>query len=278
LQRSNGERSASRSAPPNKNGKSRAGERRSRAGTTKGRSTPRGLGDGPVLRAKGELRARASGRRAKDLGTTTLVRFSLATFLRVTDNFIASLVALYDKVFALDQKDEGKLYLEMGRDLAQDGRTDEALGAFRKATRLQPEDAHGWIEIGKLHLSRHAPEAAIKALRTALELDASNAQVHAELAEALTQQEKHEEAIIELERAVAVDPESSECWYRIGLLRDKCGNFSEAVDAFGKAVELAPEKVGYRQRLGFSLESLGRREDAIQCFKLALEMETSAKR
>ncbi|RLB45899.1 MAG: hypothetical protein DRJ42_28885 [Deltaproteobacteria bacterium] len=196
----------------------------------------------------------------------------------MSDNFVMRMVELYDGLFALDEKDECDLYLDLGRQFLADGRPTEALQLFRKATVIQPDAPAAWVEMGRHYLIRKAPKAALTALNKALDLGVESAEVHRCLAEALVLQDRFEEAEDELEIGLELDPESPECWFDVGLLRDARGDFDLAVEAFTKAADLEPDKVSHHQRLGFALESAGRRSEAIVSFKAALKLESAAGR
>jgi tetratricopeptide (TPR) repeat protein len=198
--------------------------------------------------------------------------------LRITDNLITRVVGFYDGLFDLEREEEGQLYIELGRQLIADGRPDDALQLFRKATVVQPEDPAGWIELGTHYLQRKAPKAAIGALEKALEVGVESAKVHRCLAQALQELGDLAEAEAELERGLTLDAESAECWFELGIVRDARADFERAVEAFAKAVELAPHRMSHHQRLGFALESAGRRKDAIESFKIALKLESETER
>lgn len=219
-----------------------------------------------------------AARRSRAPAAVPSVRVGFASFLRISDNLVSRVVDFYDGLFDLESEDQGQLYLDLGRQLMADGRPDEALQLFRRATRARPEDPAGWVELGRHYLRRKAPKAAVTALEKALETGIESAKIHRCLADALQQQDKLAEAEVELERGLALDPDSPECWFDIGVLRDTRGELEPALDAFARAVSLAPKRIPYHQRLGFALESVGRRKDAIESFKAALDLESDTKR
>ncbi len=227
------------------------------------RSSPKSPPSGPV---PGLRRPEARG--GDDL------RYHLASLVRMSDNLVAKAVEAYDRLFALDVRDQAEIHLQMGADLAQDGNVRGAIAALRKALQLRPDDAQIRVRLGELYLTRrHAPEAALREFVAAAEQGADDAKLHLMKAEALSSLERHEEAVVALERALELDPQSAEASYRLGVALDAAGEFKSAVQAFRYAIELAPHEVVYHQSLGLTLESAGRRREAIRSFKRALELE-----
>jgi tetratricopeptide (TPR) repeat protein len=200
-------------------------------------------------------------------------RFLVASLLRVSDNLMNRVLRIYDGLFALDRRDQADIYLQMGKELSQRGRLEDAVETLRKALELKPDEPLALLEIGSVHLRRGAPQAALEALEKARSLGQPSYRLHTLLVETLTRQDRNEEALAELECALKIRPRSAENHYRLGVVLDRLGRFEEAVGAFEKAIELAPDQVVYYQTLGFTLESMGRRRAAITCFKRALELE-----
>jgi tetratricopeptide (TPR) repeat protein len=197
----------------------------------------------------------------------------MASLLRLSENLVNRAVGAYDKLFALEPRDQSEIYVQMGRELAQRGNLNEALEALRKASELFPRDVEALIEIGVVHLMRQAPLAAVQALEQAKSLGTPGYRLHKTLADALFALEKYEEALPELESALRLQPGVPEHYYQLGTTLDRLGRFEEAVKAFEVAIQLGPNEVAYHQSLGFTLESMGRRSQAIKCFKRALELE-----
>ncbi len=205
----------------------------------------------------------------------THLRFHLASLLRLSDNLVSKAVGLYDRLFALDQRDETAIYLELGKDLAREERFDEALVALRKVLVARPNDSEALFELGMIHLKRGAPQAAAGALEKAKKAGVQSHLLHLRLAEAHSLQENLDAALVELEAAIALKPEIPDGHYQRGILLDRLERYPEAVGAFETAIELDPTEIRYHQSLGFTLETMGQRKNAIRCFKRALELERS---
>lgn len=212
-------------------------------------------------------------RRTRPPKSETEMRYVLASILRVSDRIVASAVRAYDRLFELDPEDEFEIYLQMGLDFAQSGRSEEAQSALRKAIKLRPEDLTPRLELARIYLKKHAPQAAIQVLEEAKAQGHKSYRLHKQLADAWLQDEKLEEAAFELEEALRQKPDVPDTCYQLGVLLDRIGEHDRAIAVLEHAISLKPNEVGYHQSLGFALESAGRRPDAIRAFKRALELE-----
>lgn len=204
------------------------------------------------------------------------LRFKFASLLRLSDNLVRKAVTVYDRLFLLEEGDQAEIYLELGRQLVRDGKPQDAIEAFRKASSVKPEQSAPLVELGLLHASRGALEAAAQAFQKAKGLGQPSYKLHMSLADVLTQQAKYEEAVEELENALRLRKDIAEIPYRLGVALSRTGRCEEAIDAFELAIEIAPQEVAYHQSLGFALESVSRRPEAVECFKRALELEHAA--
>ena len=230
----------------------------------------------PVLENRESTSARMAGRpRQGEVRGELRYRYRFASLLRLSDNLVRKAVSAYDRLFMLESQDEAEIYLDMGREFANDGKLPEALEALRKAAAIKPDDPTLLIEQGALHLRRSAWEAAVQVLQKAKGVGQPSYKTHLYLAEALSQQDKHEAAIEELEGALRLRKDIADIPYRLGVALSRVDRHEEAIDAFELAIELAPQSVAYYQSLGFALESASRRGEAVQCFKRALELEHS---
>jgi tetratricopeptide (TPR) repeat protein len=203
----------------------------------------------------------------------TKLRFQMASLLRLSENLVNRAVGAYDRLFALDPRDQCEIYLQMGKELAHRGNLADALEALRKALELCPQQLETHVEIGLIHLERGAPQAAVQAFEQAKQLGAPSQRLHKALADALIALERYDEALPELESALRLEPDVADHYYQLGTALDRLGRYPDAVKAFQVAIQLAPNEVPYHQSLGFTYESMGKRTEAIRCFKRALELE-----
>jgi tetratricopeptide (TPR) repeat protein len=200
-------------------------------------------------------------------------RFHVATLMRVSDNLVSRAVGAYDRMFALDKREESEIYLEIGKKLADDEKLEEALRALRRVLRTKPDHEEALFEIGLIHVRQNVPRAAIEMLQKAKAAGMKSLRLNLLLADALGLEDRFAEALKELDGALAIKPNVADTHYRRGVTLDRLERHAEAVEAFEEAIRLAPRELRYHQSLGFTLETMGQRSSAIKCFKRALELE-----
>jgi tetratricopeptide (TPR) repeat protein len=94
-------------------------------------------------------------------------RFQLASLTRISDNLISGAVRVYDRLFGLDDREEGEIYFDVAKKLVDEDKVDEAIAALRKVLKTAPKHPQALYELGLLHLRRGAPLAAIATLQQA---------------------------------------------------------------------------------------------------------------
>jgi Tfp pilus assembly protein PilF len=85
----------------------------------------------------------------------------------------------------------------LGVALAREGKLDEALAAFERATRADAEEPAYWLNLGLVQLRAQKPDAAIEPLRRVLSLQPGDVEARTLLALALEQSGRDDEAAAE---------------------------------------------------------------------------------
>lgn len=148
----------------------------------------------------------------------------------------------------------------------------QALGSFRAAVRLKPEDPTGYSNLGRTlgRLKRY--DEAVVQFRRALERNAQTLDVHIGLAYVLVQQakraraEQHEdqaqakfaEAARCYREAIALNPRFINARVGLGLVLTDQGKYNEAVTVFEDAQLIEPENRNVRAGLRKAQEALYR--------------------
>lgn len=120
-------------------------------------------------------------------------------------------------------------------------------------TRLQahPEDARGWLMLGRAdrYLGRHAEAAA--ALRRAVALGQDDAETLADLGESLAIRDRRvgEEAAAAFARALGRDPAAARPIFYLGVARAEAGDLAGAVEVWRGGAALQPPESPWRRRL-----------------------------
>ncbi|MBI5538296.1 MAG: tetratricopeptide repeat protein [Deltaproteobacteria bacterium] len=212
----------------------------------------------------------------RSMSGSAQMRIRVASILRLSDALVARAVSAYDRLFSLDRREEAEMYLDLGTEMVESGRAQDALPALQRVVKLRPKDAGAWVQLGILHLRQGASTAAIEAFDKARALGDRSYELHLYTAEAQSDLRQHEIAVKELQAALDIKPDVAEANYRLGVELDQLKRHEEAVKAFEKAIEKAPREAEYYQSLGFTLDTMGRRDEAVDCFKRALDLERKA--
>lgn len=129
-------------------------------------------------------------------------------------------IAAFQKAVRI-KGDEPAPHLNLGRALAQAGRTDEALAELRLATRLDPENGDARLALGRLLAEQPGQrEAALAELRLAVWLLSGSVEAHTALAGVCAADPRRRaEATAEYEKALRLDPRNAEAAAGLARLR-----------------------------------------------------------
>ncbi len=165
--------------------------------------------------------------------------------------------------------------------LQRRGRYAEAVGAWRKALDVSPDEelthrnlgmalmlSGGDREEAELHLQR---AAELKA-RSAVRLDPARAAAWNDLGALLLRAGKTEEAVAEFRRALSLDPGSAAAHCNLGAALAKMGAWDEAAAEVSRALAIDPRHAPAHYYLGQAMMERGRPDDAIAAWRQALEI------
>lgn len=154
-------------------------------------------------------------------------------------------------------------HIEKGKALSKVGKYEEAIQAYDKAIKLDPDDAVTWNDKGcaLLDLSRH--EEALQAFDEVIESNPQNTLAWFGKASVLDKLGKHEEALQACDKLVELDPQDASAWYGKGYVLNNLGRYEEALQACDKLIELDPQSDDAWFGKGYILNNLDRYEEAL---------------
>ena len=135
----------------------------------------------------------------------------------------------------------------LGRELAAEGRLDEAMEQFGLALNAQPSYLDARMNLAIALLKKGQPEAALSELRTAEKLFPSNALVQCDLGLVLASTGHRDEAAQHLEAAVALQPNLAKARMALGFLLLEQSRPLEALPHLEAASQLAPDSEQVRR-------------------------------
>jgi tetratricopeptide (TPR) repeat protein len=167
----------------------------------------------------------------------------------------------------------GLAYYNLGQEMLQNGRVDEAIVAFQQALAIEPNFAKAHNNLGDALLQKGQVDEAIDHLRQALATQPDNAEAHNNLGNALFQKGRVDEAALHYQRALAIRPGFAQANYNLGNYFLQKGSVDEAIVQFQKALAGKPDFIDACNNLGAALLRKGRLDEAIVPFQQALAIQ-----
>jgi tetratricopeptide (TPR) repeat protein len=158
----------------------------------------------------------------------------------------------YRRALALEP-DFGLAHYGVGESFLLEGESAQALPHLREALRLQPRDARATTSLGIARLSLGEREGAERLFTLALRLDPGLAAAHNGLAAVRAEQGRFAEAAGHVERAITLSPEDADLHLNLAQLRWDLGDPTAALLAVTRALVLEPSHPG-AQRLHAKLQ------------------------
>lgn len=163
-------------------------------------------------------------------------------------------------------------YSNRGAELLQEGRNQEALRWLERAVTLDPELAHGWINVGVARRRNGQLEGAEAAYRRALELDPRASSAYQNLAALLRVRGRPEEAMELLQVAARLGSRNPYNYLNLGDLSLAHGRLAEAERLYRRALRLEPREAEIHAAMGEWALAAGRREDAAHWLRKARKL------
>ncbi len=149
----------------------------------------------------------------------------------------------------------------------RNGRSDEAIAAYKQATSINPNDAVAFRQLGRAYFRLQRFDDAIEPLRTAVRLDPFSGLGSVWLADAFWSVGRAEEALARLRQIIEDQPDFAQAHDRIATYLTQTGESGQAMRHIIRAHELDPESSGRWFRMCEFWLHLADVESAEQCAK-----------
>jgi tetratricopeptide (TPR) repeat protein len=169
--------------------------------------------------------------------------------------------------------DQSKDHNNLGKALVQRGRMAEAMDQFQTALRISPDDPDTETNIGAAFLQQGDADGAISHLQRAVEKWPRYAPAHINLGNALLQKREADAAIAEYGKTLELPCDHAETLYSIGNALRQKGDVEEAIIQYRTAIGLRPDYANAHNNLANSLRQTGRVEEAVHEYEAALKSE-----
>jgi serine/threonine protein kinase/Flp pilus assembly protein TadD len=200
------------------------------------------------------------------------INFSLAAFLQKADPSSMD-EAIACCMSALSQRgDTPGVWLAFGGALARKGDPDQALAAWRVATRLEPRFAAAYSNIGAALLAKGADHQTVAAYyRKAIALEPAFAAAHYNLGNLLAAKGSYDDAIAEYRETIRLEPKFATAYNNLGNALSRKGDLNKALDAYRKAIQIQPDLANAHCNLGLTLKAQGQFAEALAALKRSAE-------
>jgi tetratricopeptide (TPR) repeat protein len=204
-------------------------------------------------------------------GGATIILAALMICARTQTSYWQNSETLWNHTLACTS-DNYEAENDLGYDLLQKGRGDEAMAHFRRIGQFHPDFADAHYNLGLALFKKGKLDEAIAQYQTALRIAPGQADVCNNLGNALFQSGKLDEAIALYEKALAISPDDATIHNNLGnaLLQD--GRLESAIIHFKKALQLDSDNAEACFNLGVALYQMGKTEEAIAGYQMALHI------
>jgi tetratricopeptide (TPR) repeat protein len=157
----------------------------------------------------------------------------------------------------------------LGRALQAQGKPQEAMSHFVRASEIEPSYVFAHIHMGIYQHQQGDLQDALRQYQQVITLTADDVEHYAEvryeifvnMASAYNSLGDAQRARACLQSAVELNPDNPEVWTSLGILAQKAGDVETAVRAYSQAVKLQPTQRGY-QLLARALQQAGKQQEA----------------
>ena len=137
----------------------------------------------------------------------------------------------------------------LGHALQRTGRQAEALGSYRQAVQLAPDDHIARNNLGTVYLAMNQPAAALEQFLAGVRSAPANAQLHYNLGLANARLERFKEAESAYRETIRIDQRHDMALNNMGIVLYRQGRIREAVAAFQEALRINPGNEGAAKNL-----------------------------
>ncbi len=166
------------------------------------------------------------------------------------------------------------LLFELGYLAWEQARWQAAIGYYRAALAIRPNNHAVWHNLGSAYKAAGKPDQAAAAYRKAIQLRPNDGRSQVHLGIALYQQQQFKAAIAAYRRGLALAPDHAHAHTNLGVALLLQGDRTAAIAAHRKAIELNPKLAAAYDNLGIALMQDRQPDAAIAAFRAAVQLES----
>jgi len=166
--------------------------------------------------------------------------------------------------------------IKAGRELAKQGRVDEALAEFETALKLDPNSKMAHLAAGSAKARQNREDEALKHFREVLRIDPMNVQAHLRAARILLSKREIDKAQEYVDSAERIDPKSPGVQLFLGHLALTRKDLAKAKTHLTQALTFNPRLVRARIQMSAVLRNEGRLDDALAQINAAVRIDPNS--
>ena len=164
-------------------------------------------------------------------------------------------------------------HADLGVILSLEGKTNEALYNYEKATEFNPNDSGSYYNMGIILQDKNLIDKAIMSYKNALILNPEYADAHNNLANLLKSKGKIDEAVFHYKEAIKYNPEHAGAHNNYAAALAIQGKYGEAITHYLEAIHMKPEDPIFHFNFGNFLLANKRYKEAIVQFCEAIKVD-----
>ena len=162
-------------------------------------------------------------------------------------------------------------YVELGKNLARQGKVDSAISYLRRAIAQQPNLVAAYLALGELLIKTGAVDRAIACYQGGLKQQ-PDSELYFRLGNIYQAKQQWSQAIACYQKVIQHDPQNAVVYHELGEIFSKQENWSQAVTAYQQAIKLKPDFSWSYNNLGYALIQLEQWADAVPVYQQAIKL------
>lgn len=159
--------------------------------------------------------------------------------------------------------------------LYQAGKTDEALAAFTRLLKTNPDNINALGAVAQLYINKGDYAKAYQTATDAMKLSPDAAFLAIAAATAALKLNRAPEAVRLMDALIVKEPELDYAYYIRGMALDAEGQVQQAIGAYSKTIGIKPDFAAAYYNRGADFYAISRYTDALRDFNKLLELDAS---
>ena len=168
------------------------------------------------------------------------LRWFVLPFL-LTALFLISIPPVISCAEPLEGNKEDAAHFNLGSALADLGRYQEAVTAFKEAIRINPYYAKAYYNLGVTYGNLHQWQEAITSYEEAIRIKPDYAEAYNNLGNAHERLAEHQKAITSYKEAIRIKPDYADAHYNLGVTYGELSRYQDAITEYIKALRINPD-------------------------------------